>query len=51
MEFIAPFKLSKTPWMLLSPAPLIGEHNEEIYAGLLGHNPTELERWHAEGAI
>ena len=47
----APFKLSKTPWVLLGPAPLIGEHNGEIYAGLLGHNPTELERWYAEGVI
>ena len=47
----APFKMSKTPWMLLSPAPLNGEHNEEIYTGLLGHTRKELEHWHAQGVI
>ncbi len=47
----APFKMSKTPWLLLSPAPLSGEHNDEIYTGLLGHNPKEIVHWHAQGVI
>ena len=47
----APFNMGKTPWMLLSPAPLSGEHNEEIYTGLLGHSRKELEHWHAQGVV
>jgi crotonobetainyl-CoA:carnitine CoA-transferase CaiB-like acyl-CoA transferase len=47
----APFKMSKTPWMLVSPAPLNGEHNEEIYTGLLGHTSKELDNWRSLGDI
>jgi len=28
----APWKLSATPWRLLRPAPLLGEHTEEVFA-------------------
>jgi hypothetical protein len=28
-----------------------GEHNEEIYVGLLGHSREDLARWRAEGVI
>jgi hypothetical protein len=28
-----------------------GEHNEEVFAGLLGHSRDDLERWRAEGVI
>jgi crotonobetainyl-CoA:carnitine CoA-transferase CaiB-like acyl-CoA transferase len=27
-----PWKLSATPWRLLRPAPLLGEHTEEVFA-------------------
>jgi crotonobetainyl-CoA:carnitine CoA-transferase CaiB-like acyl-CoA transferase len=37
----APFKMSETP-AAISRAPLLGEHNEEIYAGLLGLSADEL---------
>ncbi|MDO8636331.1 MAG: CoA transferase [Dehalococcoidia bacterium] len=30
----APFKMSETPWKLRSPAPRIGEHNQEVMAEL-----------------
>ncbi|WBL36202.1 CaiB/BaiF CoA-transferase family protein [Tepidiforma flava] len=35
----APFRLSVTPWMQRGRAPHIGEHNEEVYCGLLGLEP------------
>jgi len=39
-----PVKLSKTPGDVQSPAPMIGEHNEEVYCGLLGMSAEELDR-------
>ncbi len=40
----APFKLSATPWTQGGRAPHIGEHNEQIYGGLLGLEPADLRR-------
>ncbi|GIW13083.1 MAG: CoA transferase [Tepidiforma sp.] len=40
----APFRLAATPWMQRGRAPHIGEHNEEIYCGLLGLQPQDLRR-------
>jgi hypothetical protein len=28
-----------------------GEHNEEVFIGLLGHSREDLERWRADGVI
>jgi benzylsuccinate CoA-transferase BbsE subunit len=47
----APYRLSKTPWHLRRCAPLIGEHNEAIYAGELGLSRAELAVLMAAGAI
>ena len=47
----APFKMSDTPWRLRQPAPLLGEHNEDIYIGLLGHCHEELTEWQAAHII
>jgi crotonobetainyl-CoA:carnitine CoA-transferase CaiB-like acyl-CoA transferase len=46
-----PLKLSETPGRVRWLAPMPGEHNEEVFAGVLGHSPEELERWRAEGVI
>lgn len=39
-----PIKLSLTPSSISSCAPKIGEHNEEIYCGLLGYSQKELKK-------
>lgn len=38
----APCRLSLTPWTLSRRAPLIGEHNEEIYCQEMGFSQEEL---------
>jgi len=47
----APYKLSETPWQLRRRAPLLGEHNEEIYGGELGVSRAKLALLSAAGAI
>lgn len=37
----APYKFSETPWMILCAAPLVGEHNVEVY-GELGFSKEDL---------
>ena len=34
-----------------TPAPALGEHNEEIYGGLLGLSKKEIEQLRSENAI
>jgi CoA:oxalate CoA-transferase len=46
-----PLKLSETPGRVERLAPLPGEHNEEIFVGLLGHSQEDLTRWQEEGVI
>lgn len=46
-----PIKLSLTPGKIKTLASKIGEHNEEIYCGLLGFNSNEYNRLKQEGVI
>lgn len=46
-----PLKLSETPGRVRWLAPMPGEHNEEVFVGLLGHSRADLARWQAEGVI
>ena len=36
----APYRLSRTPWRLRRPAPLLGQHNQEILGTLRNQAPT-----------
>jgi crotonobetainyl-CoA:carnitine CoA-transferase CaiB-like acyl-CoA transferase len=47
----APYKLSATPWQICRPAPLLGEHNTEIYCQILGYSPADLKGMIKAGVI
>lgn len=47
----APFKMSATPFEVQRPAPLLGEHNEEVYCGRLGYSRKELAGLRRAGII
>jgi formyl-CoA transferase len=44
-------KFSKTPGKIRFPGPSLGEHNREIYCGMLGMKPEEFETLRQEGVI
>jgi crotonobetainyl-CoA:carnitine CoA-transferase CaiB-like acyl-CoA transferase len=46
-----PLKLSETPGRVERLAPLPGEHNDEVFMGLLGHSRQDLDRWQEEGVV
>jgi len=45
------FKLSATPGDPSEPAPFLGEHNIEIYGGLLGYSEAKIEELIGQGII
>jgi crotonobetainyl-CoA:carnitine CoA-transferase CaiB-like acyl-CoA transferase len=45
-----PIKFSATPTAVTRPAPLLGEHTDEVLAGL-GYSPDDIERLRSEGAV
>jgi len=47
----APAKLSKTPWIIDHPAPLLGEHNVEVYCKRLGYSKEDLVKLTRIGVI
>jgi crotonobetainyl-CoA:carnitine CoA-transferase CaiB-like acyl-CoA transferase len=44
-------KLSKTPGFVSSPPPRVGEHNIEIYQGILGYSNATLNDLKEKGII
>lgn len=50
MQNVAP-RLSETPGRVRSPSPQLGEHNEEVYRGLLGMSAERYEALRARQVI
>ena len=46
-----PYKYSETPVKLDRAAPLLGEHNEEIYVNRLGYSKEDLVRFKGAGIV
>ena len=47
----APCKLTETPWRIKGRAPLIGEHNCQVYEGELGFSSKEMATLRSAGVI
>ncbi|PZC49767.1 MAG: Crotonobetainyl-CoA:carnitine CoA-transferase CaiB [Chloroflexi bacterium] len=47
----APFKLSESPALNHMPAPMIGQHNREVFEGLLGLSHEELTAGYEDGTF
>lgn len=43
--------LSETPWIYKSAAPLLGQHNQEVYCDRLGYSPEQLAKLRGTGVI
>ena len=43
--------MSATPGEVRSPAPTLGQHNHEVYGGLLGFSAEEIDALEADGVI
>ncbi len=50
MQNVAP-KLSRTPGSVRTPDPSLGQHNEEIFQGLLNLDKNTIEKLQADGVI
>lgn len=47
----APLKYHRTPWEIRSPAPTLGQHNEEIFGARLGLKPARIEELRRAGVV
>jgi len=47
----APYQFSATPWQLNTPAPTLGEHNEEIICRHLGYSKDDIVAMRQGGII
>ncbi len=46
-----PIKLSRTGEETFSPAPLLGEHTDEVFSELLGYSAEEIGSLREQGVI
>ena len=46
-----PAHLSETDWHIEHGAPCLGQHNDDVYGGLLGLSATEIDALRADGVI
>jgi len=46
-----PYKMTGTPPRVSRPAPLLGQHNEEIYRGILGYSEEEYKNLQKTGVV
>jgi crotonobetainyl-CoA:carnitine CoA-transferase CaiB-like acyl-CoA transferase len=50
MQGLVP-RLSRTPGRVAGTGPRLGEHNDEVYRGLLGMSEQELEGLRRDGVV
>ena len=50
MQNVAP-KLSETPGRIRSPSPALGQHNDEVYQGIMRFTPERVETLRRQGVI
>jgi crotonobetainyl-CoA:carnitine CoA-transferase CaiB-like acyl-CoA transferase len=46
-----PFRMAETPWRIRRCAPRLGQHNEEVYGGMLGLSREELMVLREQGVV
>ncbi len=46
-----PYEFSKTPSQVTKPAPLLGQHNDEVFGGWLDYPPQKIAALKQAGAI
>ncbi|HUY39173.1 MAG TPA: CoA transferase [Candidatus Binataceae bacterium] len=47
----APLKYQRTPWEIRTPAPILGQHNEEIFGTRLGLSAAQISELKNKGVI
>ena len=46
-----PFRMQEGGWAVQRPAPLLGQHNAEVYGEILGYGDDQLTALHRDGVV